>query len=45
MKAIAVAIATLIAMLLLGSGTANAGCQTQCYNAGNTGYHCVTSCT
>jgi hypothetical protein len=44
MKAIATLIAATVALLLLGSGTARADCQTQCYDSGNTGYHCVTTC-
>jgi hypothetical protein len=44
MKAIAALIAVTAAVFLLGTGTAGADCQTQCYNSGNTGYHCVTTC-
>jgi hypothetical protein len=44
MKAIAALIVATAAVLLLGIGTAKADCQTQCYDSGNTGYHCVTSC-
>jgi hypothetical protein len=29
---------------VLGIGTAHADCQTQCYDSGNTGEHCVTNC-
>lgn len=44
MQAIAVLIAAAAAVFLLGTGTARADCQTQCYDSGNTGEHCVTTC-
>jgi hypothetical protein len=42
-KALA-AVAAAIGALALGNGVAHADCQTQCYDSGNTGYHCVTTC-
>ena len=44
MKAIATLIAATAAMFLLGTGIAKADCQMQCYDSGNTGIHCVTTC-
>jgi hypothetical protein len=44
MKAIAPLIVAAAAVFLLGTGVAKADCQTQCYDSGNTGEHCVTSC-
>jgi hypothetical protein len=43
-KIIAALIAATAAVVLLGTGLAKADCQTQCYDSGNTGYHCVTNC-
>jgi hypothetical protein len=43
-KVIATLISATVAALVLGAGTAKADCQTQCYDSGNTGYHCVTTC-
>lgn len=42
---IAAFVAATAAVLLLGSGVAKADCQTQCYDSGNTGEHCVTTCS
>lgn len=44
MKAIAALIVATATVFLLGTGRATADCQTQCYDSGNTGYHCVTTC-
>ena len=44
MKAIAILIAATAGVFVLGVGTAKADCQTDCYDSGNTGYHCVTTC-
>ncbi|CAM2995227.1 hypothetical protein X011_26430 [Mycobacterium tuberculosis variant microti OV254] len=44
MKAITGLIAGMASMLMFGTGVAKADCQTQCYDSGNTGYHCVTTC-
>jgi hypothetical protein len=43
-KTTAALIAATVAALVLGTGTAKADCQTQCYDSGNTGEHCVTTC-
>jgi hypothetical protein len=43
-KAIATLIAVTVAAFVLGIGTAKADCYTQCYDSGNTGEHCVTTC-
>lgn len=38
-------VALVLTALALGlSPSAHADCQTQCYDSGNTGYHCVTTC-
>jgi hypothetical protein len=37
-------IAVTASAFVLGVGPAKADCQTQCYDSGNTGEHCVTSC-
>jgi hypothetical protein len=44
MKIIATLIGAAVAVFILGTGVAKADCQTQCYDSGNTGYHCVTNC-
>jgi hypothetical protein len=44
LKTIAILIAVAASALLLGIGTAKADCDTQCYDSGNTGEHCVTNC-
>lgn len=44
MKVIAAVILATVVAFVLGAGTAKADCQTQCYDSGNTGYHCVTTC-
>ena len=45
MKIIAALIAATISVFMLGIGIAEADCQTDCYDSGNTGYHCVTNCS
>jgi hypothetical protein len=44
MKFITAFIGATAAVFMLGAGVAHADCQTQCYDSGNTGYHCVTNC-
>ena len=46
MKAIAAVAATVFGFVafVLGTGIARADCQTDCYDSGNTGYHCNTTC-
>jgi hypothetical protein len=45
MKIIATLIVATASAFVLGIGPAHADCQTVCYDSGNTGYHCETSCT
>jgi hypothetical protein len=45
MKVAIAALAMTIGAFVTGIGTANADCQTSCYDSGNTGEHCVTTCT
>jgi hypothetical protein len=33
-----------VGAFVLGIGTGKAYCNTDCYDSGNTGYHCVTNC-
>lgn len=44
MRAIAALVVAITTVFLLGTGTARADCQTQCYDSGNTREHCVTTC-
>jgi hypothetical protein len=44
MKAAAMLIAVAGSVFVLGGGVAKADCQTDCYDSGNTGEHCVTTC-
>lgn len=41
---IAITVGTVLSALLLSTGVAHADCQTDCYDSGNTGEHCVTTC-
>jgi hypothetical protein len=43
-KAAGMLIAVAGAVFVLGGGVAKADCQTDCYDSGNTGEHCVTTC-
>jgi hypothetical protein len=42
--AVFVATAAAAAVLVIGAPIARADCQTVCYDSGNTGEHCVTTC-
>jgi hypothetical protein len=44
MKAIATLIAATVAVFLLGTGVAKADCYTNCYDGGDNGYQCDTTC-
>ena len=44
MKITSTLVAATVSLFLLGTGVAKADCYTDCYDSGNTGYHCVTTC-